>query len=92
MRWDGSVEDLPAGIDGAIARGFEEGGATALCAMVIMIPRGRQGRGLSTVTLRAMLEIARQNGLGALIAPVQSELEGALSAHVDRGLRGLEAG
>ena len=71
VRWDGSVEDLPAGIDGAIARGFEEGGATALCAMVIMIPRGRQGRGLSTVTLRAMLEIARQNGLGALIAPVR---------------------
>ncbi len=25
LRWDGSVEDLPAGIDGAIARGFDRG-------------------------------------------------------------------
>ena len=25
VRWDGSLDDLPAGIDGAIARGFDEG-------------------------------------------------------------------
>ena len=25
VRWDGTIEDLPAGIDGAIARGFDEG-------------------------------------------------------------------
>ncbi len=31
IRWDGTVEDLSAGIDGAIARGFDEGGANALC-------------------------------------------------------------
>jgi len=33
--WDGTLEDLPAGIDGAIARGFDEAGATAFCALVI---------------------------------------------------------
>ena len=71
VHWDGSVEDLPAGFDGAIARGFDEGGANALCAMVIMIPRELRGRGLSTVALRAMLELARQHGLKALIAPVR---------------------
>jgi GNAT superfamily N-acetyltransferase len=71
VRWDGSVEDLPAGIDGAIARGFEEDGANALCAMVIVVPRGLRGRGLSSIALQAMLELARQNGLQALIAPVR---------------------
>jgi GNAT superfamily N-acetyltransferase len=71
VRWDGSVEDLPAGIDGAIARGFEEDGANTLCAMLIAVPRSARSRGLSTVALQAMLELARQNGLQALIAPVR---------------------
>jgi hypothetical protein len=30
VRWDGSVADLPAGIDGAIARGFDERDADGL--------------------------------------------------------------
>lgn len=71
VRWDGSVEDLPAGIDGAIARGFDEGGANVLCAMVIMIPRDLRGRRLSKVALQAMGEIARQHGFRELIAPVR---------------------
>ena len=71
VRWDRSVEDLPAGIDGAIARGFDEDGANALCAMVIMIPRDLRGRGLSTAALRAMLGLARRHRLQALIAPVR---------------------
>ena len=71
VRWDGSVEDLPAGFDGAIARGFDEDGANALCAMVIMIPRDLRGHGFSTVAVRAMLELARLHGLKALIAPVR---------------------
>lgn len=71
LRWDGSVEDLPAGFDGAIARGFDEGGANALCAMVIMIPRDRRGHGLSAVAVGAMRELAREHGLQHLIAPVR---------------------
>lgn len=39
LRWDGSLEDLPSGIDGAIVRGLDEGGANVLCALVVMIPR-----------------------------------------------------
>jgi hypothetical protein len=42
LRWDGTLQDLPGGIDGAIARGFDEGGANVLCALVIMVP-GRVG-------------------------------------------------
>lgn len=71
VRWDGSVEDLPAGIDGAIARGLEEGGANVLCALVIMVPRPLQGRGLSAHAVRAMGVLAREHGLEGLIAPVR---------------------
>ena len=71
LRWDGTIGDLPAGIDGAIARGFDEGDANTLCALVIMIPRDRQGRGISTFALQAMLDVARQHDLAALIAPVR---------------------
>jgi hypothetical protein len=73
VRWDGSLEDLPVGIDGAIARGFDEGegAANALCALVIMVPRDHQGRRLSAVAVEGMLELARRQGLSQLIAPVR---------------------
>jgi GNAT superfamily N-acetyltransferase len=71
VRWDGSLDDLPAGIDGAIARGLDEGGANVLCALVIMVPRPLQGRGISARAVEAMAELARRHGLEALIAPVR---------------------
>ncbi len=71
VRWDGTIEDLPAGIDGAIARGFDEGGANVLCALVIMVARSAQSRGLSRVALETMVGIAGDHGLGAVIAPVR---------------------
>lgn len=71
IRWDGSRDDLPAGIDGAIARGFDEGAADTLCALVIMIPAARQGRGVSRMALEGMVAIAREHGFKALIAPVR---------------------
>ncbi len=89
VRWGGSIEDLPAGIDGAIASGFDESGANVLCALVIMVPRDLQGRGLSAVAVQAMLELTRRHGFTALIEPVEAELEGPLSACTDRALRGV---
>jgi hypothetical protein len=71
IRWNGSVEDLPAGIDGAIARGFDDGAANVLCALVIMIPEDIQGRGLSRMAVQAMSEIARRHDLESLVAPVR---------------------
>lgn len=71
VRWNGSVNDLPAGIDGAIARGFDEEGANVLCALVIVVPRVSQGRSVSAAAVRAMGGIARRHGLGSLIAPVR---------------------
>jgi GNAT superfamily N-acetyltransferase len=71
LRWDGTVGDLPEGIDGAIRRGFEEGGATALCALVIMVPKSLQRRGVSAKAVEAMVEIARCHGFAHVIAPVR---------------------
>lgn len=71
VRWDGTVDDLPSGIDGAIARGFDESGANALCALLITVAAAHQGRGVSGVALDGMIEIARRHGLEALIAPVR---------------------
>jgi hypothetical protein len=71
VRWDGTVEDLPAGIDGAILRGLDEGGANVLCALLIAVPRSAQSRGLSRLALEGMVGVARDHGLGAVIAPVR---------------------
>jgi GNAT superfamily N-acetyltransferase len=71
VRWDGTVADLPAGIDGAIARGFEEPGANTLCALLVAVRGSHQGRGLSRIALEAMAAVARRHGFGALIAPVR---------------------
>jgi hypothetical protein len=75
VRWDGTVDDLPPGIDGAIARCFDEGGATVLCALVIMIPRALQRRGISRSAVQAMREIAARHSLRGVIAPVRPSLK-----------------
>ena len=59
MRWDGTIEDLPAGIDGAIVRGFDEGRENALCAMLIAVPQSHQGRGVSAVAVSELRGLAR---------------------------------
>jgi GNAT superfamily N-acetyltransferase len=71
VRWDGTVDDLPAGIDGAMARGFDEADANVLCALLITVPPAVQGRGLSGAALEGMIGLAREHGLEALIAPVR---------------------
>jgi hypothetical protein len=71
VRWDGAVEDLPHGIDGAIARGLDEGDANVLCALLIQVRGDVQSRGLSRVSLEGMVGIAREHGFGAVIAPVR---------------------
>jgi hypothetical protein len=70
VRWDGSVEGLPEGIDGAIS-GAARDGATTLCALAAEVAPARQGGGLSARVLEAMREVARAHGLGDLIAPVR---------------------
>lgn len=71
VRWDGTLDDLPGGIDGAIARDFEEPEANVLCALVIQVPFSAQGRGVSRRALEGMAAIAREHSLESLIAPVR---------------------
>jgi hypothetical protein len=71
LSWNGTIADLPSGIDGAIQRGFEGGRANVLCALVIMVPRDLQGWGVSAEAVKGMASIARLHGLESLIAPVR---------------------
>src|SRR5262249_47717041 len=84
-RWDGTVAGLPAGIDGAIARGFDEGGAHALCALVIMVPRDLQSRGLSRLAVEAMRDLAPSHRPESPVAPARADWkEGPPLVPIDR--------
>jgi hypothetical protein len=73
--WDGTLDGLPAGIDGAIEGGFEghgrEPAPQALCALAVEIPPAHQARRLSPTMLETMRAIARRHGLRSLIAPIR---------------------
>ncbi len=71
IRWDGTVDDLPAGLDDAFMRSFEEPGVNALCAVVIAVPRELHGRGIISAALAAMRKLAHRHGIADLIAPVR---------------------
>jgi hypothetical protein len=70
-RWDGTMDDLPEGMDEAILRAFDGGGTNVLCALLIAIPRSYRGKSVSSDALRGMVDIARRHGLEPLIAPVR---------------------
>jgi hypothetical protein len=73
--WDGTVDGLPAGIDGLVEDAFrlrETGGAAnTLSALAIEIPPAHQRQRLSEPMLGAMRDIAARHGLGDLIAPLR---------------------
>jgi GNAT superfamily N-acetyltransferase len=72
FRWDGSLADLPAGIDAVGLRAVSERTApTAVSALAAEVERDRQGHGLSRLILQAMARAAGNAGLGPLVAPVR---------------------
>lgn len=72
LRWDGTLADLPPGIDAAGRRAVEEGSRpTALCALAAEVRLDHQGLGLGALVLQAMSVVARENGLDPLLAPVR---------------------
>lgn len=76
LRWDGTIEDLPAGIDAAGLRAVStQAPPTALCALAAEVDDGRQGQGLSRQVIQAMGALARATGLHSLIAPVRPSLK-----------------
>jgi hypothetical protein len=68
FRWDGSLEDLPRGIDAVGLRALDEDAQpTALSALAAEVLDEHQGRGLSGVVVTAMAAVARGHGLRPLV-------------------------
>jgi hypothetical protein len=72
--WDGTAAGLADGVDGVLEErfGLENPPApNALCALVAIVPAAERGSGWSRRVLEGMRDLAAQNGLGVLIAPVR---------------------
>jgi GNAT superfamily N-acetyltransferase len=72
FRWDGSLEDLPCGIDAVGLRAIgEDAQPTALTALAAEVVPDFQGKGLSSVVIETMAVVGRAHGLRPLVAPVR---------------------
>jgi GNAT superfamily N-acetyltransferase len=70
--WDGTLADLPAGIDAVGWRALEDRRPpTALSALAAEVAPDLQGQGLSRLVLQALCDTASDNRLGPLVAPVR---------------------
>lgn len=70
--WDGTLVDLPAGIDALGLRALDDRRPpTALSALAAEVATDEQGRGLSSLVISAMADVARDAGFGSLVAPVR---------------------
>ncbi len=70
--WDGTLEDLPAGIDATGMRAVGGPGvANTLSALAGEVLPTYQGGGLSKVVIEVMAAIERSSGLAPLVAPVR---------------------
>ncbi|MGH7325773.1 MAG: GNAT family N-acetyltransferase [Candidatus Rokuibacteriota bacterium] len=77
--WDEMPSGLPETMAGILERALEarEAGRrpTALSALAAVTEPERRGQGLSSEIIKAMAALARQHGLGALVAPVRPTLK-----------------
>jgi hypothetical protein len=72
FRWDGTLEDLPAGIDALGLRAIDDPEPpTALSALAAEVAEDHQGTGLSGLIIKSMTVVARRAGLAPLVAPVR---------------------
>src|ERR1022692_5160845 len=76
FRWDGSLDDLPAGIDAVGLRAVSDPAApTAVSALAAEVESDLQRTGLSRLIIQAMGVVTRNAGLGPLVAPVRPSLK-----------------
>ena len=75
MRWDGTLADLPAGIDAAGMRAVAGRDPNVLLALAAEVLPGARGRGLSGRVIAEMVERARRAGLTDVVAPVRPVLK-----------------
>jgi hypothetical protein len=72
FRWNGTLEDLPAGIDAMGLRAVRDTAPpTVLSALAAEVVPERQGGGVSRLVVETMARLAVHVGLEALIAPVR---------------------
>jgi hypothetical protein len=72
FRWDGTLEDLPAGMDALGDRAIDDPEPpTALSALAAEVAEDQQRRGLSGLIIESMAAVARRAGLTPLVAPVR---------------------
>jgi GNAT superfamily N-acetyltransferase len=72
FRWDGTLADLPAGIDAMGLRAVSDPAPpTALSALAAEVVPDRQGSGVSRLVIGAMADRAAEAGFDALVAPVR---------------------
>jgi GNAT superfamily N-acetyltransferase len=70
--WDGTLDDLPTGIDSVGLRAIrDDGPQTALSALAAEVAPDQQGQGLSGRIIEAMADAARRENLAPLLAPVR---------------------
>jgi hypothetical protein len=77
--WDGNVDGLPSGWDGALERsisGHNDGEApNTLCAMATEVVAGHRGVGLASEVLQGLRRSADPHGLERMIAPARPTLK-----------------
>ncbi len=72
FRWDGTLEDLPRGIDAAGLRALDDDRQpNTLSALSAEVTAADQGRGLSRSVIEAMAACARGAKLAQFVAPVR---------------------
>jgi hypothetical protein len=72
FRWDGTLDDLPAGMDALGDRALNDSRQpSALSALAAEVAIDRQGTGLSRRIIESMATVARSAGLAPLVAPVR---------------------
>ena len=70
--WDGTLDDLPTGIDAAGIRAITESDPpSALSALAAEVDRDYRGSGLSTLLIKSMRTVAQLHGFTPLLAPVR---------------------
>ena len=79
ISWDGTPADLPDSMAAILARAADdiakERRPTVLSALAALVAPAHRGKGVSTILLRAMQDLARTTRLAALIAPVRPTLK-----------------
>ena len=77
VRWDGTLDGLPGGVDDATlqAVALADGEADTLSAMVASLDPRVRGQGLSRLIIDGMRRAAAAAGLKALIAPVRPTMK-----------------